>query len=102
MDLPCAGVRCDNRGMVWAEFEEKELEGPLNAQLSMGGPLWSPGQVLEQIVGFDIAIMVDDISFWARLASGHRRPGCRSSRLGVRTFFRAGTRRGRPLATRSR
>lgn len=69
-DLPDASSRCDNRHMVWAEFEEKELEGPINAQLSMGGPLWSPGQVLEQIVGFDVAIMVDDISFWASVGFG--------------------------------
>lgn len=51
--------------MGLAEFEEKELEGPLNAQLSMGGPLWSPGQVLEKIVGFDAALMVDELAFWS-------------------------------------
>jgi len=55
-----------------AQFEEKELEGPLNAQLCGGsGLLWSPGQVLEAVVGFDAALMVTDISFWASLGFGH-------------------------------
>lgn len=47
------------------EFEEKEFEGPLNGQLGLGGPLWSPGQVLEQLVGFDAAMLTIDAVFWA-------------------------------------
>lgn len=27
--------------------------------------MWSPGQVLEKVVGFDVALMVHDVSFWA-------------------------------------
>jgi hypothetical protein len=54
--------------MPLAEFEEKELEGPLNAQLTgASGLLWTPGQVLEAIVGFDAALMVEGASFWASL-----------------------------------
>ena len=51
-------------GMSVAEFEEKEFEGPLNGQLGLGGPLWSPGQVLEQLVGFDVAMLTQDMVFW--------------------------------------
>src|SRR5580692_2241170 len=62
--------------MALAEFEEKELEGPLNAQLTGGtGLLWSPGQVLEAIVGFDAALMVTDLSFWASVGLGPLPPG---------------------------
>jgi hypothetical protein len=32
--------------------------------------LWSPGQVLEAIVGFDVALMVMDLSFWASIGFG--------------------------------
>ncbi|HVV53329.1 MAG TPA: hypothetical protein VHO06_26975 [Polyangia bacterium] len=57
--------------MPLAEFEEKELEGPLNAQLTGGsGRIWTPGQVLESIVGFDAALMVTDVSFWASVGFG--------------------------------
>jgi hypothetical protein len=49
------------------EFEEKEIEGPLNAYLASNGLIWSPGQVLEQIVGFDVAIKVQLACFWASL-----------------------------------
>ncbi len=51
--------------MSIAEFEEKEFEGPLNGQLGLGGPLWSPGQVLENLVGFDVAMLTTDAVFWA-------------------------------------
>lgn len=51
--------------MSIAEFEEKEFEGPLNSQLMFGGPLWSPGQVLEQLVGFDVAMLTAHSAFWA-------------------------------------
>ena len=51
--------------MSIAEFEEKEFEGPLNGQLGLGGPIWSPGQVLEEAVGFDVAIFTVHATFWA-------------------------------------
>jgi hypothetical protein len=50
----------------FAEFEEKEFEGPLNTQLCLGTPMWPPGQVLEAIVGFDVALMVQDAVFWGQ------------------------------------
>lgn len=57
--------------MTLAEFEEKELEGPLNAQLGGGlGVMWSPGQVLERIVGLDVALAVVDTAFWASVGFG--------------------------------
>ena len=56
--------------MTIAEFEEKEFEGPINTQLSLGSPLWSPGQVLERLVGFDAAIHVVIATFWASLGFG--------------------------------
>lgn len=49
------------------QFEEKEIEGPLNAYLASNGLIWSPGQVLEQIVGFDVAIKVQLACFWSSL-----------------------------------
>lgn len=58
--------------MSIAEFEEKEFEGPLNGQLGLGGPLWSPGQVLEQLVGFDVAMLTVNSVFWA--AHGYAAP----------------------------
>ncbi len=61
-----------SRGVSLAEFEEKELEGPLNGQLGRGGPMWSPGQVLEQLVGFDVAMFTQNAVFWA--AQGHSAP----------------------------
>lgn len=58
--MPCTVVL-----MSIAEFEEKEFEGPLNNLLGLGGPLWTPGQVLEQFVGFDVAMRTVDAVFWA-------------------------------------
>jgi len=55
-----------------AEFEEKEFEGPLNGQLGLGVPLWSPGQVLEELVGFDVALYTVHAVFWA--ACGYATP----------------------------
>lgn len=52
--------------MPIAQFEEKEFEGPLNLQLAVQGRMWSPGQVLEKLVGFDAALLVHDAVFWAR------------------------------------
>lgn len=55
--------------MPLVQFEEKELEGPLNAQLC-DGALWTPGQVLESIIGFDAAMLVVNTSFWASVGFG--------------------------------
>ncbi len=49
------------------QFEEKEIEGPLNVYMASKGLIWSPGQVLEQIVGFDVAMRVDVACFWVSL-----------------------------------
>lgn len=58
--MPCTVVL-----MSIAEFEEKEFEGSLNNQLGLDGPPWTPGQVLEQFVGFDVAMRTVDAVFWA-------------------------------------
>ena len=51
--------------MKAAEFEEKEYEGPLYNQLERGNRLlWSPGQVLEEYLGFDRAFMLEDSYLW--------------------------------------
>jgi hypothetical protein len=51
--------------MTPAEFEEKEYEGPLYSQLERGDPrLWSPGQVLEEYLGFDRALFLVDDYLW--------------------------------------
>lgn len=39
--------------MARAQFEEKEYETAANAELGAGGFLMSPGQVLEELVGYD-------------------------------------------------
>lgn len=68
--------------MPLAEFEEKELEGPLNAQLTTGsGLIWTPGQVLEAVVGIDAALMVTDAAFWASVGFGPVPPGLPASPL---------------------
>jgi hypothetical protein len=56
-----------------AEFEEKEYEFPLYRQLQQSHPvLWPPGQVLEDYLGFDAALLLRDPYIW-RLY-GRRRP----------------------------
>jgi hypothetical protein len=51
--------------MASAEFEEKSFEGPLNSQLLDGSPyLYAPGQVLESVIGFDAAMMTQNLFFW--------------------------------------
>lgn len=48
-----------------AEFEEKEYEFPLYRQLQQTHPvLWPPGQVLEDYLGFDAALMLRDPYIW--------------------------------------
>lgn len=51
--------------MAIAEFEEKEIECSLNGQLGNGSLLWAPGQVLEKLVGFDVAMWTVNAVFWA-------------------------------------
>ena len=59
-----------------AEFEEREYEGPLYNQLERGQPiLWHPGQVLEGRIGFDRALLVQELEIWramglSRIPSG--------------------------------
>ena len=48
-----------------AEFEEKSYEQHLVFSLVHGRPLFfSPGQVLENILGFDVALRTTDRDFW--------------------------------------
>jgi hypothetical protein len=55
-----------------AEFEEKEFEQTLNGQLCPSGLMWPPGQVLEELVGFDVALHTVHAVFWA--ARGYATP----------------------------
>jgi hypothetical protein len=55
-----------------AEFEEKEFEQTLNGQLCPSGLMWPPGQVLEEVVGFDVALHTVHAVFWA--ARGYATP----------------------------
>ena len=43
-----------------AEFEEKEYEGPLYNQLTGNRNIWSPGQVFEQHIGIDYAMLLEE------------------------------------------
>lgn len=56
-----------------SEFEEKQFESPLNAELanSAGGLFMPTGQVLESLVGFDAAILTHDIRFWSLFRHPH-------------------------------
>lgn len=52
--------------MRHAEFEEREFETPLYQQLRVANNhVWSPGQVLENHVGFDYSALCVDSYFWA-------------------------------------
>ena len=52
--------------MSHAEFEEREFETALYQQLRVAGNrVWSPGQVLENHVGFDYSALCVDSYFWA-------------------------------------
>ena len=47
------------------DFEEKEYEAPLYAQLLSGNnKIWSPGQVFEGKFGLDAIMHANDILFW--------------------------------------
>lgn len=51
--------------MATCEFEEREFETPLYHQLvTRTNHVWSPGQVLEQKLGIDYALMCDDPKLW--------------------------------------
>ena len=51
---------------TFPNFEEKQFEGALNADLLASGRLiYPPGQVLEAAVGFDAAIYSNNPKFWA-------------------------------------
>lgn len=48
-----------------AEFEEKEYEIPLYVELADGSPyVWSPGQVLEKLLGLDGIQFTKNSTFW--------------------------------------
>lgn len=50
------------------EFEEKEYEGPLNAQLARDtGAIWTPGQVFEGHFGIDAAYRIVNPILWAHV-----------------------------------
>jgi len=46
------------------EFEEKEFEQPLNAELSCKGRIFPPGQVLEGKIGIDAAVFSVNKNLW--------------------------------------
>lgn len=51
--------------MPTAEFEEKEYEIPLYVELADGSPyVWSPGQVLEKLLGLDGTQFTRNSTFW--------------------------------------
>lgn len=64
--------------MAWAEFEEKEYEVAASVELGSGGGfLMSPGQVLEEVVAYDVAAgPVANHVIW-RLLSVERPAGVR-------------------------
>ena len=47
-----------------AEFEEKTYEQYLNSELVYRRHFFPPGQVLESIVGFDVALRTSNFTFW--------------------------------------
>jgi len=55
-----------------AEFEEKEYEIPFYVELANGSPyVWSPGQVLEKLLGFDGAQFTENLTFWKMIGRNH-------------------------------
>jgi hypothetical protein len=55
-----------------AEFEEKEYEFPLYRQLQQTHrELWPPGQVLEDYLGFDAALWLNDPYIWRLYGRRH-------------------------------
>lgn len=58
------------------EFEEKEYEYPLYAELTNGTRhIWTPGQVLEFHLGFDAALRLDRHPLWQTLKRVRPPPG---------------------------
>jgi hypothetical protein len=54
-----------------AEFEEKQYEMPLVHELAAGSPhVYPAGQVLEELVGYDVALMPGDGAIWKLLDVG--------------------------------
>ncbi len=59
--------------MIPAEFEEHSYEAPLYNQLERGNPyVYTPGQVLENKVGFDRGLFVSQMALWQTL--GYKNP----------------------------
>jgi hypothetical protein len=59
--------------VIQAEFEEKSYEAPLYNQLERGNPLiFTPGQVLENTLGFDRGLFVAQAALWQTL--GYKSP----------------------------
>jgi len=50
--------------MTRSEFEEKSYEIPLCVQLFDSHAVFSPGQVFENLLGFDVSGMVTDPLIW--------------------------------------
>ncbi len=74
--------------MAWAEFEEREYESAALVELDDGalGPVWTPGQVLEKILGFDLVAQPDDAHpLWAVLRAP-RPPGLRLVPTSIETL----------------
>lgn len=58
-------MRCYAASVPVAEFEEKSFEAALNIQLLVeSAQLYSPGQVLEAVLGLDIAMLTQHVSHW--------------------------------------
>ncbi|TGM41708.1 hypothetical protein EHQ92_18085 [Leptospira biflexa] len=73
-----------------AEFEEKEYEGPLYNQLERkSNLLWSPGQVLENLVGIDRGIFLEEALLWPFFNNQVALKGLQLSRYKTNPFFRS-------------
>lgn len=59
--------------MITSEFEEKSYEAPLYNQLERGNAdIFTPGQVLENTLGFDRGLFLSQAAFWETL--GYKTP----------------------------
>ncbi len=58
-----------------AEFEEKQFEIKINSELLYKNNIYSPGQVLENILGFDVALFTRNNHFW-KIFDSHRFHRC--------------------------
>ncbi|WP_420564716.1 hypothetical protein [Thalassobaculum sp.] len=53
-----------------AQFEEKEFETQINSEISaQNGFIYAPGQVLENKIGIDVALVCSSTEFWKLFAS---------------------------------